>query len=91
LIAPDGDEPLAGYDGMKTDSLMASLPGHSQTELVAIQSYERTHRNRKAVMNKLRRLRVAEPRLPKDKGLSSEGVTAALRRARARRATQLVE
>jgi hypothetical protein len=91
VIAPAADEPVPGYDGMRTDSLMASLPGHSRTELASIQSYERTHRNRKTVMNKLRRLRVAEPRVPKDKGLSSEGVTAALRRARARRDTQLVE
>lgn len=90
MTAPKTDEPVTGYDGMKTDTLMASLSGHSQTELAAIQSYERTHRNRKAVMNKLRRLRVAEQH-SKREGLSSDGVVTALRRARARRAKQLVE
>jgi N-acetyl-gamma-glutamylphosphate reductase len=77
-------EPVAGYDGLRTRDLIPSLSTHSQMELAAIESYERAHRNRGAVLSKLRRLRHGEQRLREHKALSTDEVVAALRRFRAR-------
>jgi hypothetical protein len=79
------DEPVGGYDGLKTRELIASLSRFSQAELAVIESYERSHKNRKAVFGKLRGLRRVGERLRKQKALSSDEVVAALRRFRARK------
>jgi len=84
VTAPTANEPVAGYNGLKIRDLIASLSSHSQTELAAIETYERAHRNRNAVFNKLRRLRHGDQRLRKLKALSNDEVVAALRRFRAR-------
>jgi hypothetical protein len=78
------EEPVAGYDSLKTKDIVASLSSRSRRELAAILSYERAHRNRKAVFSKLRRLRQDEPLRGPD-ALSTEEVVAALRRFQAGR------
>jgi hypothetical protein len=85
VTAPTAVEPVAGYDGLKTRDLIASLSIHSQMQLEAIESYERGHRNRKAVLSKLGRLRHGGQRLRDHKALSTDQVVAALRRFRGRR------
>ena len=80
-------EPIAGYDGLTTRDLIGSLSSHSQTELAAIESYERAHRKRKAVFGKLRVLRDdVDRRVGEHEVLSTDQVVEALRRFRARRA-----
>jgi hypothetical protein len=84
MTAAAVNEPVPGYDGLKTRDLIAALPGHSQTELAAIETYERANRNRKTVFSKLRRLRHGEQESPEHKALSNDEVVVALRRFRAR-------
>lgn len=86
MTTPTVKEPVGGYDSLKTKEVIASLSSHSQVELARIESYERAHRNRKAVFSKLRRLRQDEP-LPGPDALSTEEVVAALRRFQAGRVT----
>jgi hypothetical protein len=74
------NEPVSGYDGLKTRQLVASLSSHSQVELTEIEGYERDHENRRVVFDKLRWLRQDEP-LPGYDALSGEEVVAALERA----------
>jgi hypothetical protein len=71
------NEPVPGYDGLKTKQVVASLSSRSQVELAAIQSYEHTHENRVSVFDKLRWLRQDEP-LPDYDALSSEELLVAL-------------
>jgi hypothetical protein len=75
-----GNEPVSGYDGLKTKEVVASLSSHSQVELAEIEGYERAHENRRVVFDKLRWLRQDEP-LPGYDALSSEQVVAALKKA----------
>jgi N-acetyl-gamma-glutamylphosphate reductase len=84
MTAATVNEPVPGYDGLKTRDLIAALSSHSQTELAAIETYERAHRNRKTVFSKLRRLRHGGQRLQEHNALSTDEVVAALRRFRAR-------
>ncbi len=81
------NEPVAGYDSLKAKDVVASLSSRSRRELAAIESYERAHRNRKAVFSKLRRLRQDEPLQGPDalSALSTAEVVAALRRFQAAR------
>ena len=74
------EEPIAGYNKLKTKELIASLCGHSQVELASIESYERTYEGREAVFDKLRWLRQEEP-LPGYDALSSGEVVSALDKA----------
>jgi hypothetical protein len=74
------NEPVSGYDGLKTKEVVASLSSHSQVELAEIEGYERAHENRRVVFDKLRWLRQDEP-LPGYDALSSEQVVAALEKA----------
>ena len=71
------DEPVSGYESLKTKEVVASLSSHSQVELTEIESYERAHENRRVVFDKLRWLRQDEP-LPGYDALSSDEVIAAL-------------
>jgi hypothetical protein len=77
MTATTSNEPVSGYDSLKTKDLIASLSGRSQVELAEIESYERTHQDRVSVFDKLRWLRQDEP-LPGYDALSSEEVLAAL-------------
>ena len=74
------NEPVSGYDGLKTKEVIASLSSRSQIELAEIERYEHTHQDRSSVFDKLRWLRQDEP-LPGYDALSSEEVLAALDKA----------
>jgi hypothetical protein len=77
MTTTDVNEPVSGYDDLKTKELIASLSSRSQIELAEIERYEHTHQNRVSVFDKLRWLRQDEP-LPGYDSLSSEEVVAAL-------------
>ncbi len=77
MTTATAEEPIAGYDKLKTKDLIASLSSHSQNELASIENYERTHQAREAVFDKLRWLRQEEP-LPGYDALSSGEVVSAL-------------
>lgn len=55
------DLPFAGYDRLGVRQLLDSFSTHTQVELEAIEKYERSHEDRKAVLDKLRYMRGAEP------------------------------
>lgn len=71
------NEPVSGYESLKTKEAIASLSSRSQVELAEIESYEHTHQNRLSVFDKLRWLRQDEP-LPGYDALSSSELLAAL-------------
>jgi hypothetical protein len=74
------NEPVPGYDKLKTKDLVASLPKHSQVELASIESYERSNQERREVFDKLRWLRQEEP-LPGYDALNPEEIVEALEKA----------
>jgi hypothetical protein len=80
MTAATVNEPVSGYDSLKTKEVIASLSSHSQVELAEIESYEHTHQNRLSVFDKLRWLRQDEP-LPGYDALSSDEVLVALDKA----------
>ncbi len=53
--------PFEGYDRTESWELIHTLSEHSQIELTAVEAYERAHRNRPAVLDKLHYLRGTEP------------------------------
>ncbi len=69
--------PFAGYDDLDDREVTKALSGHSQAELEAVESYERSHKERKPVLDKLRYMRQDEP-LPGYDVLTSEEVVSAL-------------
>ena len=69
----DEEAPIRGYDRLDERDVSAQLHELSQVELAAVDSYERSHKNRPAVLAKLRYMRTEEP-LPGYDGLSTEGV-----------------
>jgi hypothetical protein len=83
---PQGDPaaeaglPFAGYDRLGDRQVMKVLCDHSQIELEAVEGYERSHKDRKTVLDKLRYMRGREP-LPGYDALSVEEVVAALEEA----------
>ena len=60
--------------------MINGLSDHSQVELKAVETYERSHKGREAVLNKLRYLRGSEP-LPGYDAMSVEEILAALKEA----------
>ena len=75
--SPDAAEaPFPGYDKLDYRELGARLPELSQVELAAVESYERSHKERKKVLDKLRYMRSNEP-LPGYDALSPEQITEA--------------
>jgi hypothetical protein len=80
MTAAAVNEPVPGYDKLKTKELVASLSSRSQVELAEIESYEHTHQDRVSVFDKLRWLSQDEP-LPGYDALSSAEVLAALDKA----------
>jgi hypothetical protein len=76
--AADGHEiPIPGYDDLDVKNVWARLTKLSQVELAAVETYERSHEDRPAVLDKLRYLRGSEP-LPGYDALDGEGVGQAL-------------
>jgi hypothetical protein len=72
-----GRPPYAGYDRHSARDVINGLSEHSQIELEAIDSYERSHQNREPVLDKLRWMRGREP-LPGYDALGSEEIVGAL-------------
>jgi hypothetical protein len=71
------EEPVAGYDKLKTKAVVASLSSRTQVELGKIESYERENQAREPIFDKLRWLRQAEP-LPGYDKLEVDQAVAAL-------------
>ncbi len=71
------DLPFAGYDGLTARQAMDALHNHSQIELEAVEGYERSHKVREPVLDKLRWMRGSEP-MPGYDALSTEEVVTAL-------------
>ena len=69
--------PIPGYDRLDGKEVAAQLRELSQVELGAVETYERSHRARPEVLNKLRFMRTSEP-LPGYDALTSEQITEAL-------------
>ena len=80
MSVPTVNEPVPGYDKLKTKELVASLSSRSQVELAEIEGYEHTQQDRVSVFDKLRWPRQDEP-LPGYDALSSAEVLAALDKA----------
>jgi hypothetical protein len=74
-----GEDPLPfpGYDRLEGKAIAARLWEFSQIELGEVETYERSHRARPAVLNKLRYMRTPEP-LPGYDALASEQIAEAL-------------
>jgi hypothetical protein len=68
--------PIARYDQLDTKQLVAQLGQLSQLDLAAVEAYERSHRERPVVLNRLRWLRAKEPLLGYDMLHSDEIVSA---------------
>jgi hypothetical protein len=57
----DTQSPIDGYDRLDARKVIAELPQRSQSELATIETHERSHKDRPAVLNKLGYLRGDEP------------------------------
>jgi len=76
--SPDAAElPFPGYDKLDDKELGARLPELSQVELAGVETYERSHKNRPEVLEKLRYMHTSEP-LPGYDALSPEQIAEAL-------------
>jgi uncharacterized protein (DUF433 family) len=73
-------EPFAGYNRLSAKQVKDALSDHSQIELEAVEAYERSHKGREVVLNKLRYMRGSEP-FPAYDALSLEEILAALEEA----------
>jgi hypothetical protein len=80
MTTTTANEPVSGYDSLKTKEVIASLSSRSQVELAEIERYEHTHQNRVGVFDKLRWLRQDEP-LPGYDAFRSNELLAALDKA----------
>jgi hypothetical protein len=69
--------PITDYDQLDDKQVSDRLSQLTQAELETVESYERAHDNRPAVLEKLRYMRGSEP-LPGYDGLSTEQVAEAL-------------
>ena len=78
--AGEGKVPFAGYGALDDREVVKELSSHSQTELEDVETYERSHGNRKSVLDKLRYLRGREP-LPAYDALSDEDIVTELKSA----------
>jgi hypothetical protein len=69
--------PIAGYDQLSDKEVSEQLSQLSQVELAAVETYERAHGNRPAVLNKLRYMHDTEPLSGYD-ALTTEQIAEAL-------------
>ena len=69
--------PIPGYDQLDKKKVSAQLHQLSQVELAAVERYERSHKDRPEVLNKLRYMRTGEP-LPGYDALSLEEIAEGL-------------
>jgi hypothetical protein len=76
--SPDAAElPFPDYDKLDDKQIGARLDELSQVELAAVESYERSHKDRPEVLDKLRYMLTSEP-LPGYDALSPEQIAEAL-------------
>jgi hypothetical protein len=75
--AVESDLPIARFDHTSDKELTDQLSGLSQTQLAEVEEYERSHKERPAVLAKLRYLRTSEP-LPGYDTLANDEIFAAL-------------
>ncbi len=75
--------PIPSYDELDAKQVSDQLAQRSQVELASIETYERAHANRPAVLHKLRYMRGGEP-LPGYDDLTTEEIATALAGADAR-------
>jgi hypothetical protein len=68
---------IDGYDRLAVRKIIVRLPQLSQEQLTAVESYERAHRQRAVVLQKLRYLRSDEP-VPGYDALSPDEISVAL-------------
>jgi hypothetical protein len=73
----DTESPIAGYDRLDARGVVGQLAQHSQSQLATIETYERAHKDRPQVLNKLRYLRGREP-LPGYDTLDPEQISTAV-------------
>jgi hypothetical protein len=77
-ISPDESAvPIDGYDQLSDREVSDRLSELSQVELAAVETYERAHGNRPAVLDKLRYMHDTEP-LPGYDALTTEQIAEAL-------------
>ena len=69
--------PISGYDQLKEKEVSDQLSQLSQVELATVETYERAHGNRPAVLDKLRYMQGTEP-LPGYDALTPEQIAEAL-------------
>jgi hypothetical protein len=55
------EPPIAGYDGLTAEQLIAKLPELSQSDLVAVQRHERAQGSRATVLERVEALQGVEP------------------------------
>jgi hypothetical protein len=77
MNTPDEQLPISGYDGLKEKEITDQLSELTQAELATVETYERSHRDRKAVLAKLNYMRGGEP-LPGYDALTTEEIATAL-------------
>jgi hypothetical protein len=76
--APDEHPlPISGYDQLKDKEVSDQLSQLSQVELATVETYERAHRSRPVVLDKLRYMRSNEP-MPGYDTLTAEQIAAKL-------------
>ena len=75
--AEEHPAPISGYDQLDTKEVSDRLSELSQEELAAVDTYERAHEDRPAVLEKLRYMRGNEP-LPGYDALTPEQIAEAL-------------
>lgn len=73
----DSQLPISGYDRLKKKEVTDQFSQLSQVELEEVETYERAHEDRPAVLDKLRYMRTDEP-LPGYDALSPEEIAKAL-------------
>ena len=75
--SPGDRLPISGYDQLGEKQVSDQLAQLSQVELAAVETYERAHRSRPVVLDKLRYMRSSEP-LPGYDALTPEQIAEAL-------------
>jgi len=73
----DHELPIPGYDQLKDKQISDQLSQLTQVELAAVETYERAHASRPAVLEKLRYMRGSEP-LPGYDSLTTDQIAEAL-------------
>src|SRR5204862_11250 len=76
-VASQSDLPIARYDKLTADEIVAKLSELSQIDLAKVDSYERRHDNRATVLGRISSLRGDEP-WPGYDELTADATTTAL-------------